>query len=637
MCGLLFNYQFNGINEYEKYLEACKSIGHRGPDDSGEFHDERVTMVFRRLSIIDLANGHQPIVKDNHVLIFNGEIYNYQMLKHELRQKGYRFDNDSDSLVLLASLIEDGQDAVAKLRGMYSFIDYNQMDGSVFGARDPFGIKPLYYLELDDNIIFASEYKSLVDFLEQREVDHHSLQNYLSFQYVYDNKTMIESIKEIPPGCSFTIKDNELRIEKYFYPDFTKQSPVDANMLRRVVADSIKKHLISDVEVGVYLSGGIDSTIVAAVAAKINPQITSFSVGFGVDGYDELELAAQTAQALNIKNIAVHVSEDDFIKSLPEVCYHLDDPIGDASIIGLYFLARETAKHVKVVLSGEGSDELFGGYNIYKECTDIKYIARLPEFVKRPLHDLAQVMPPIKGKSYLMRSTTPLKDRYIGNAKRFENSEAQTILKDYSSSNCYARELENLYDYTIKNGFDSVTTMQYIDINSWLIGDILQKADKMSMAASLELRVPFLDKEVFKVASQLTLDQKISKNQTKVLLRQAFKDEIPAAVVKRRKLGFPVPINKWLHSRLGDIVEMTILNANIDYLIDKQKILDLLLIHQTTKRDCSKNIWTVFMFALWHQIYIEKIDLTQLEKLFETYLVKPVKTGPKPISHSKMS
>lgn len=522
--------------------DANKEIYHRGPDDEGYYENDKISFGFRRLSIIDIESGHQPFEKDNNVIIFNGEIYNHEELRKKLEEKNHKFTTNSDTEVLLTSYIEMKEKCVEKLRGMYAFLIWDEDNQTLFGARDIFGIKPLYYFENEDFIAFSSEYKSLLLLSDERSIDEEVLQQYLSFQYTNGEGTMLKEIKKIPPHHYFTIKDDILTIKNYYDIDYKKRDDISKEDVYNVINESVKKHLISDVEVGTFLSGGIDSSIIATLASKINPNIKSFSVGFGIDGYNELDIAKKTADELGIENIQIKVSQEEYIKSLPEVVKLLDDPLADPSALGIYFLSKEARKHVKVVLSGEGADELFGGYNIYKEYFSIKPLLNMPDKLNDTVNKIANIMPEVRGKSYLLRSTTPLRDRYIGNAKIFENKELKEVLNNYSDNFIYQNSTKSIYDEAEKRGYDYVTTMQYIDMNTWLPGDILLKGDRMSMGASIELRVPFLDKEVLELSSKLSLDQKVTKNQSKVLLREAFKDIVPKHVVEKKKLGFPTPI-----------------------------------------------------------------------------------------------
>ncbi|SCI25600.1 asparagine synthase (glutamine-hydrolyzing) [Romboutsia sp. 1001713B170207_170306_H8] len=611
MCGHVSIYYKNENKENRIHIEKIiELIDHRGPDYTGFYKCKKVEFGFKRLSIIDLDSGKQPMEKDKNVIVFNGEIYNYEDIKSKLESKGYKFNTKSDTEVLLTSYIDKGKECLNDLRGMFAFLIFDESKKTLFGARDYFGIKPLYYLEEDDFIAFSSEYKVLLEIINDVKVNKKSLQSYMSFQYVLPDETMIDKIKIVPSGSFFIIENNKLRFEKYSNFNFNITKNISTDDVRNVVIDSVKKHMIANVNIGTFLSGGIDSTIISSIASQINPNIKSFSVGFDVDGYNELDYAKTTAKKLNIENIPIIVNEQDYIKSLPKVMYHLDDPVADPSQVGIYLLSKEASKHVKVVLSGEGSDELFGGYNIYNEYNSIKGIYNMPSYVKQIINKISLKIPNIKGKNYLYRATTELNKRYIGNAKIFENYETEKLLKDYSNNYNYDKLLENIYKEASNENYDYVTTMQYVDLNTWLQGDILQKADKMSMASSIELRVPFLDKEVLDVASNIKLDQKINSGNTKILLREAFKDIIPDNIVYKKKLGFPTPIRVWLKSELGNIVKETITNANIDDTIDKPYVDKLLYEHIKDIKDNSRKIWTIFSYCLWYELFIEKKEIT---------------------------
>ena len=611
MCGHISIYYKNKKADELFIRQLTEKIIHRGPDDTGYFIKDNIAFGFNRLSIIDLECGNQPFKKENRTIIFNGEIYNHNELREELN-KNNEFTTNSDTEVLLTSYINYEEKCLDKLRGMFAFIIYDEVKDIVFGARDHFGIKPLYYVNNDKFIAFSSEYKSLVKLVGKVSVDKSALQNYLSFQYTPNYNTIINEIKEVPNGTYFTIKNGNIEFKKYHKYKFSNKDVREKNVYD-IINDSVKHHMIANVEVGSFLSGGIDSTIITALAAKINPKIKSFSIGFDVEGYNELNFAKKTAEYLGIENISINVSEQEYIKALPSVAYYMDDPLADPSCVGIYLLSEEARKHVKVVLSGEGSDELFGGYNIYKEYYSLKPFSYLPEVVKGKVNKIAKLLPDIKVKSYLLRGTTKLKDRYIGNAKIFSNEEVKNIIHDYDENNTCSNILSSLYEECDKNNYDDVTTMQYIDMNTWLEGDILLKADKMSMAHSLEVRVPFLDKEVLKCAEGLTLSQKVNKNNTKVLLREAFKDIVPPYMKEKKKLGFPTPIRVWLKSDLGKYVREIINNADVDELINKKYVINLLDKHIQGEKDNSRKVWTVFMFCLWHQIYVEGKSICELE------------------------
>lgn len=610
MCGHLSIFYKNQNNciSLTKIQEGLEALFHRGPDDVGLEDFGQAVLAFRRLSIIDLANGHQPYHKNSHTMVFNGEIYNYQSIRENLKKQGYCFETNSDTEVLLTSYLAYGQECVKDLRGMFTFLIYDEKHHKMFGASDHFGIKPLYYTETDDYVAFSSEYKALLPLLTTRTVDHVALQNYLSFQFVPLGATMLKEIRKVPVGHYFTFEDGILNFEPYHQIQYS-QSSVTANEIYQVLVDSVKKHMVADVPVGTFLSGGIDSTIIATIASQLNPHIKSFTVGFDVPGYNEMPVAKKTAEALGIENISHIITQQEYISHLPDFVSKLDDPMADPSAMGIYFLSKEARKHVKVVMSGEGSDEFFGGYNIYKEYYSLKPVFKLPSWLKKMIHQGARHLPNIKGKNYLLRATSPLKERYIGNAKIFENDEIFQVMKNAHQNYTYQKTLAPLYEHCEKMGYDYVTTMQYIDMQTWLQGDILIKGDKMSMAQSLELRVPFLDKEVMVVASKLSLNQKVTKDNTKVLLRQAFKGKIPEHVVEKKKLGFPTPIRVWLKEDLGTVVAKTIETAQVDDYINKAYALNLLAEHRKGTKDYSRKIWTIFIFCLWHQLTIEQLDI----------------------------
>lgn len=608
VCGFVAVFKKNNsikINK-GKIRECLNNIAHIGPNDERIYEDENAILVGRRLNIIDLEKGHQPFEKNSWKIVFNGEIYNYKNIKQYLQLKGYDFDTNLDIEVLLTNYIEKKEKSIYDLRGMFSFVIYNKYTNEIFGARDQFGIKPLYYIDNDDIIAFASEYKALIPLIKNIKVDKRSLQEYLSFQYVPGDRTMIEGIKKVPPANYFKIENNKLVFRKYNDIEFNGKKDVDKEEVYRAIAESVRSHLASDVEVGTFLSGGLDSSIIAALAKNINKDIKSFTVGFDVKGYDEIGFAKRTSEVLNMENIHIKVSEDDYINAIREVVYKFDDPVADPSAIGLYHLTKEASKYVKVVLSGDGSDELFGGYNVYKEYFYLRPIFRLPKIIRKTIKYIAKKMPNIKGRSYLIRATTPLEDRYIGNAKIFTDKESERILVNYNNQYKLKSFMKDIFNEGKKKGYDYVTTMQNIDINTWLEGDILLKADKMSIANAIELRLPFLDREVLKVAEKIPLNKKVSKKNTKLLLRQAFQGIVPRHVVNREKLGFPTPIRVWLKGKLGEVVRQTIQESKVSEYINKEYVLKLLQDHQNNRRDNSRKIWTIFIFCMWHQIYIEK-------------------------------
>ncbi|MDC3418272.1 asparagine synthase (glutamine-hydrolyzing) [Aquibacillus salsiterrae] len=628
MCGfigMIRNHaQTPAPDNQEKFQIRNNLISHRGPDDEGYYHDEFVSFGFRRLSIIDIESGHQPFSYNDEQfwMVFNGEVYNYVELREQLVEKGYSFRTESDTEVIIAMFKEHGPEAFAQLRGMFAVLIWDKQDQTLYGVRDPFGIKPLFYSETESGMYFGSEKKSLTVLQDREEVDTEALQHYLSFQYVPEPMTMTSNINKVEPGHYFIKKPSEnIQFHRYWHATFNPVLMKKQDWIKRiqdVLFDSVNVHMRSDVPVGSFLSGGIDSSLIVAIAKEVNPNLKTFSVGFEREGYSEVDIAKETAEKLGVDNISYMITPEEYVEKLPKIMWHMDDPLADPACVPLYFVAREARKHVTVVLSGEGSDELFGGYNIYREPESLKIFDSIPIPAKELLSRVASVIPEgVRGKSFLERGTTPLRNRYIGNAKMFEEIEKNKLLKIYNHNQSYQQVTDQLYDNVI--GENQVNQMQYIDIHTWLRGDILLKADKMTMANSLELRVPFLDKEVFHVASQIPVDLKIANGTTKAILREASRGIVPDHVLDRKKLGFPVPIRHWLKKELYSWAKKLIKESETDHLFHKTYVDKLLEDHCLGKADYSRKIWTVLMFMLWHQLYVErKFCFEQLQEEDQT-------------------
>ncbi|MFI8677391.1 asparagine synthase (glutamine-hydrolyzing) [Bacillus thuringiensis] len=621
MCGYvgcLYN-TAKRYSETEKiqFENMTNLLYHRGPDDQGYFRDEHVQFGFRRLSIIDLDAGHQPLAYDNerYILMFNGEIYNYIELREMLIKQGACFSTQSDTEVIVALYAQVKEECVNYLRGMYTFVIWDRQEKKLFGARDHFGIKPLYIAQQNDITFFASEKKSILHVMQDKGVNPTALQHYFTYQYGPEPETLTNDINKIEPG-HYLIKEigKEIEVYRYWKPYFNasdnkKEEHIRA--IRDVLYDSVKVHMRSDVPVGAFLSGGIDSSIIASIAKEINPNLLTFSVGFEHRGFSEIDVAKETAEKLGVKNYSVLVTPQEFMNEFPKIMWHMDDPLADPAAVPLYFVAKEARKHVTVVLSGEGSDELFGGYNIYREPNSLKMFSYIPTSGRTVLKALSGALKEgFKGKSFLERGCTPIEERYYGNAKIFREEEKIKLIKSYNESVNYKDVTKALYN-EIKD-YDDVSKMQYIDMYTWLRGDILLKADKMSTAHSLELRVPFLDKEVFDVASKIPTELKIANRTTKAILREAVRGIVPDHVLDRKKLGFPVPIRHWLKDEMYDWALNIIKESKTEHLIDKKYVLNLLEAHRTDKGDHSRKIWTVLTFMVWHQIYIEHTYDTNL-------------------------
>lgn len=594
----------------QQFKDMNDIITHRGPDDDGFYYDDHIQFGFRRLSIIDIECGHQPLTYENerYWIIFNGEVYNYLELREELLKEGLQFATNSDTEVIIALYSHLKEKAVEKLRGMFAFTIWDKQEQTIFGARDPFGIKPYFYFEDGERTFFASEKKSILLALENDVLDYDSLQHYLTYQFVPEPNTMSKGIHKLEPGHYFTKRiGSPMEIKRYWKASFDpiqKSESAFIKEIQDVLIDSVKMHMRSDVPVGSFLSGGIDSSIIASIAKQFHPAIKTFSVGFEQNGFSEIDVAKETADKLGVENISYVISPQEYMNELPKIIWHMDDPLADPAAIPLYFVAREARKHVTVVLSGEGADELFGGYNIYREPQDLEVFNKIPRVGKVLLKGIANIMPEgMKGKSFIERGVTPMEERYIGNAKMFTEEEKRDLLSVYREGLNYTDITKPLYAES--KGYDPVDRMQFIDIHTWMRGDILLKADKMTMAHSLELRVPFLDKVVFETASKIPTSLKTANGTTKYILRKAAEGIVPEHVLNRKKLGFPVPIRHWLKNEMNEWAKTIIRESNTDHLINKSYVLRLLEDHCQGKADNSRKIWTVLIFMVWHQVYVE--------------------------------
>ncbi len=610
----------------EQFANMNRIITHRGPDDEGYFYDEHIQFGFRRLSIIDIESGHQPLTYENerYWIIFNGEVYNYLEIREELVKAGLTFQTNSDTEVIIALYSHEKEKAVEKLRGMFAFVIWDKQEKTLYGARDPFGIKPFFYFDDGEKTYFASEKKSIAMALESDVLNYESLQHYMTYQFVPETNTMSEGINKLEPGHYFTKKLGEpMDIKRYWRASFQPVNKTESEFVKEikdVLFDSVKMHMRSDVPVGSFLSGGIDSSIIASIAKEFHPGIKTFSVGFEHNGFSEIDVAKETADKLGLENISRIITPQEYMNEIPKIMWHMDDPLADPACVPLYFVAQEARKHVTVVLSGEGADELFGGYNIYREPQSLEVFNKIPKIGKSLLRAIAAILPEgVKGKSFIERGVTPMEQRYIGNAKMFSESEKAQLLSIYNKNIDHTDITKPLYEES--KGYDPVDRMQFIDIHTWMRGDILLKADKMTMAHSLELRVPFLDKAVFEVASKIPSSLKTANGTTKYILRKAAESFVPEHVLTRKKLGFPVPIRHWLKDEMNEWAKAIIKESDTDHLLNKSVVLQLLEDHCQGKADNSRKIWTVLMFMVWHSVYIEKKYSFEKEYLKEKTLV----------------
>lgn len=608
MCGFV-GFTNTKDNSNRIIEDMMDKIRHRGPDSGGKYTDEDIALGFRRLSIIDITeSGDQPIYNEDRskVLLFNGEIYNFQSIREELVAKGHIFTTKTDSEVLLHGYEEYDEKLLDKLRGMFAFVIWDTKTKELFGARDFFGIKPLYYAVMGDTFMFGSEIKAFLahpDF--KKELNETALENYLTFQYSPTNETFFKNVYKLPAAHCFKYKNGKLDVKRYWDISFNADEKPDmeewVNRISDTFKNSVEAHKIADVEVGSFLSSGVDSSYVASVA---NVDKT-FTVGFGEDEkYNEIGWAKEFSQYIGKENISKVISPEEYWGNIKRIQYHMDEPLADPSCIALYFVCNKASEYVKVVLSGEGADEIFGGYNVYKEPLGSHAYKSLPKFIRRGIGSVASHLPQKRGVNFLVRNGKDLEERFIGNAYMFTPKDRKKLLKIKTNAPDPTVITAPFYD-KVKDK-DQITKMQYLDLHLWMTGDILLKADKMSMANSLELRVPFLDKKIMELAEQIPWRYRVSTENTKLAMRQAALRAAPPKTANKKKLGFPVPIRVWLkEDKYYGIVKDSFTSPAAEKFFNTNLLVKLLDEHREGKYDNSRKIWTVFIFLQWYAVYFE--------------------------------
>ncbi len=612
MCGFV-GFTNTKDNSNRIIEDMMDKIRHRGPDSGGKYTDEDIALGFRRLSIIDITeSGDQPIYNEDRskVLLFNGEIYNFRSIREELVAKGHIFTTKTDSEVLLHGYEEYGEKLLDKLRGMFAFVIWDTKTKELFGARDFFGIKPLYYAVMGDTFMFGSEIKAFLahpDF--KKELNETALENYLTFQYSPTNETFFKNVYKLPAAHCFKYKNGRLDVKRYWDISFNADEKPDmdewVNRISDTFKNSVEAHKIADVEVGSFLSSGVDSSYVASVA---NVDKT-FTVGFGEDEkYNEIGWAKEFSQYIGKENISKVISPEEYWGNIKRIQYHMDEPLADPSCIALYFVCNKASEYVKVVLSGEGADEIFGGYNVYKEPLGSHAYKSLPRFIRRGIGNVASHLPQKRGVNFLVRNGKDLEERFIGNAYMFTPKDRKKLLKIKTNAPDPTVITAPFYD-KVKDK-DQITKMQYLDLHLWMTGDILLKADKMSMANSLELRVPFLDKKIMELAEQIPWRYRVSTENTKLAMRQAALRAAPPKTANKKKLGFPVPIRVWLkEDKYYGIVKDSFTSPAAEKFFNTDLLVKLLDEHREGKYDNSRKIWTVFIFLQWYAVYFEGANI----------------------------
>ena len=609
MCG--FAGYINNYATFDKMAvikAMADRIVHRGPDDAHYYVDEDISLGFRRLSIIDLEGGRQPILNEDGslVLLFNGEIYNYQSIREDLLKAGHVFKTKTDSEVILHGYEEYGKKVLDRLRGMFAFIIWNKQTKELFGARDIFGIKPFYYYTKDGEFLFGSEIKSFLSHPKfEKELDEDMIPLYLSYEYIPDERTIFKNVYKLPGAHCFTYKDGKLEVERYYHIRYNieedKSLEYWEDAITKEFSESVAMHQISDVEVGCFLSSGVDSSYVVKEISKGTKKVKTFSVGYEEEKYSELPYAQDFSSVIGVQNIANKVSADEFFDAVPEIQYFMDEPLPNPSEIPLYFLAKNARKYVKVVLSGEGADELFGGYPMYLAGGHFdRYAHKVPRPVRKALGTVARHAPSFKGRNFLIRGAMEPYQRFMRANYVFQSAERQKYLKRPIATKL-PEEYSKRYFDEVPN-LDEPTQLQYVDMHTWMIYDILLKADRMSMANSLELRVPFLDRKMLELSTRIPTRYRAANETTKIALRGAAIKQLPERTANKKKLGFPVPLNDWLREdKYYNKVKAAFQSDIAEKFFVTDELLRLLDDHKNGRALNMQKIWSFYTFIVWYE------------------------------------
>ena len=606
MCGIAGYVSKNNI-EPEILKAMTERIAHRGPDGEGFFVDDQCGLGHRRLAIIDLKTGDQPIYNEDRsiVVVFNGEIYNFQELREDLKQSGHTFLTQSDTEVLVHGYEEWGDALTEKLRGMYAFAIWDTVKKVLFLARDKWGIKPLYYYQTDHSLLFASEIKAFLDHPDfKKELNENILSAYLCFNSVPTEETLFKNVFRLEPGHQLIYLDGQITIRKFFELDLTEDASYEpeetAEEIRKALASSVKYHGFADVEVGGFLSSGIDSSFLVSLARPAK----TFTVGYADPKYDEISYAKDLADKLGIENYSREITKEEYLKAFPDIIYHMDEPLADPAAIALYFVAQKASEYVKVVTSGEGADELFGGYLTYREEIDQGWYDKIPWPLRRAASAVAGLLPEFPGRNFVFRRGRTLEENYIGLGRIFEEKEARALVKNKQQIS--TREITAPYFKTHAKA-PSLAKRQIIDYYFWLVKDFLHAVDRNTMMFGLEARTPFLDDEVYDVARHLPRQAKISKETTKPALRLAASKVIPNEAYKKKKLGFPVPLREWMkEDDLYKEIKRAFNSPAAVRFFDVSKINHLLEQHKSGKKDCYKKVWTIYTFLVWYEQFFNE-------------------------------
>lgn len=601
MCGI------TGFNWNDKKLinKITKELSHRGPEYQGSYNNQNISLGHRRLSIIDLSDaGKQPMsTADNNLkIVFNGEIFNYEELKKDLIKKGHSFKSNSDTEVLINGYSEYGKNILNKVNGQFSFAIYDKIKNKLFLARDQLGINPLYYYWDKKNFIFASEIKAIIPALDKLEFDQEQLNNYFIYGYTNSSNSIFKNIYKLAPGSymEFNLDKNKFKINSYFEfkYEYKNNEPTYEEFLN-LFEESVKSRLISDVPIGAFLSGGVDSSAVVAIASKYKKNLNTFSVSFDVDKFDESKYSKEISKKFKTKHRILKFNSKKLRSTIKKLVYHYDEPFGDPSAVPTFILSNFAKKHVTVSLSGDGADELFGGYTTYKNYRLLSVQKIYPKFINKLIHPLLfKIVPHSKLYHFFEIGSYPSKLKYArlmsgitrDQCKRYFNIDNKKSLSKYSKSNEF-----NYLDFA-----------QETDINQYLTNNCLAKVDRASLGNALEVRPPFLDKSIIEFASKLKPSLRVRKDITKFFLKKSLRNILPKHILYRKKQGFAIPLKEYFGSELKDIVKKyTIEYKSHNYVNIKNLKSDF----NSLITNNPKLIWRIMMFNLWYDHWIKKKSL----------------------------
>ena len=614
ICGI---YNFNSSRPVNEGLiqRMTRILKHRGPDDEGIYLGSRVGLGVRRLAVIDLETGHQPIHNEDKTIwiVLNGEIYNFRDLGKDLEERGHRFHTKSDTEVIVHLYEEYDRDCIQRLNGMFTFAIWDSRGERLFLARDRIGIKPLFYTEHEGSLVFASEIKSILENSAiSREIDIPSLHSMMKLQYIPSPKTIFKKIEKLLPGHSLICQKGGISIEKYWDLNLSQKEESEAFYLRelpKLLEESVRLRLISDVPLGTFLSGGIDSSIIVGLMSRMGEKaIKTYSVGFEAeDSFNELEYARLASQHFGTDHQELVMKSRDIEELLPKIVYHLDDPITDPAVIPTYLVSKLARKEVTVVLTGEGGDELFAGYRRYSLDRLATYYRKLPSIIRKKTI-------PILISRFLPKSRFPQGidqppgvQRHLGWVAKLSDETLGNLYTKETKEEIRRRELTSIFRTYFKprQKGDFLSQTLYCDIKTWLPDDLLVKVDRMSMATSLEARVPYLDHRIVELCTSMPIHLKLRGFTSKYILRKAFSDLVPEEILKRRKQGFTVPLTPWFRKELKDFIQEILSQNNKREYFNYNYIRHILKEHLIGKRDYSREIWSLLVFELWSKAYLK--------------------------------